>query len=572
MARPRALSALLFACCWLWLAVVAGAQPPAAPAPAAEAPPANAGQPASPAAETDPPAAAQPAAPPAPSEAPPAGAPVDSKEAAAKLSLEQEQIAERYRKFEELLLRMAELTAAEDPTRAALLRQTVARSKERLVGMQFERIIELLGGDRLTGAVNNQNDVVQDLKGLLDLLLSEDRAERLKSEQERIRGYLKEVNKLIKDQQGVQAQTSRGGQTDPLAQRQGKLAERTEQLGKQMSDDEAQAQGESPDGKKPESEREGDAQQGQPADGKPSEGKPGEGQPAEGKPGEGESGAEKPGDDKPKDDKPKDDASKSGDEKGTDEKPSDEGKPESSESGKPGEPSDAKPSESSGKPGQQGGESPPGSPGEGESEPGESGPQQPPPPESDAQKRVAAAQQRMKDAQEKLEKALREEAVEKQEEALRELEAAKAELEKILRQMREEEMARILAMLEARFRKMLELQVEVYEGTIRLDRLPAESRGRGSEIEASRLAKSEAQIALEADKALTLLREEGTAVAMPEALEQTRDDMRSVAAKLAEFDVAAITQGLEEDIIASLEEMIAALEKAQQDLEAQQSQ
>jgi hypothetical protein len=178
----------------------------------------------------------------------------------------------------------------------------------------------------------------------------------------------------------------------------------------------------------------------------------------------------------------------------------------------------------------------------------------------------------MKEAREKLEEALREEAVDKQEEALRELEAAKAELEKILRQMREEEMARLLAMLEARFRKMLDMQVEVYEGTIRLDRLPAESRGRGSEIESGRLSRSESQIVIEADKALTLLREEGSAVAMPEALEQTRDDMQQVMQKLAEFDVGALTQGVEEDIIASLEEMIAALEKAQQELESQQNQ
>ena len=72
----------------------------------------------------------------------------------------------------------------------------------------------------------------------------------------------------------------------------------------------------------------------------------------------------------------------------------------------------------------------------------------------------------MKEAEKKLEEAEREGAVEKQEEAIRELEQAKAELEEILRQLREEEIVRMLAMLEARFRKMLELQREVYDGTV----------------------------------------------------------------------------------------------------------
>ena len=86
-----------------------------------------------------------------------------------------------------------------------------------------------------------------------------------------------------------------------------------------------------------------------------------------------------------------------------------------------------------------------------------------------ARKRLEAARQRMKEAQEKLDEAEREGAVEKQEEAIRELEQAKAELEEILRQLREEEIVRMLAMLEARFQKMLLMQREVHEGTLRLD-------------------------------------------------------------------------------------------------------
>lgn len=173
----------------------------------------------------------------------------------------------------------------------------------------------------------------------------------------------------------------------------------------------------------------------------------------------------------------------------------------------------------------------------------------------------------MREAQKNLEDAQREGAVEKQEEAIRELELAKAELEEILRQLREEEIMRMLAMLEARFRKMLQLQREVYEGTKRLDKVPRPQRSHNHEIEAGRLSSKETQIIIECDKVLLLLREDGTAVAFPEAVQQAREDMQQVEGRLAQVKVDQITQQIEEDIIAALEEMIEALKKAQKDTE-----
>ena len=120
-------------------------------------------------------------------------------------------------------------------------------------------------------------------------------------------------------------------------------------------------------------------------------------------------------------------------------------------------------------------------------------------------------------------------------------------------------------MLEARFRKMLQMQEEVYEGTVRLDKVPAAERTHNHEIEASRLSGKESQIVVEVDKAALLLREDGSAVAFPEAVEQMRDDMQQVVTRLAQTKVDKITQGIEEDIIAALKDMIAALKKAQKD-------
>jgi len=125
----------------------------------------------------------------------------------------------------------------------------------------------------------------------------------------------------------------------------------------------------------------------------------------------------------------------------------------------------------------------------------------------------------------------------------------------------------MLAMLEARFRKMLVLQREVYEGTIQLDKIPKPQRSHNHEIESGRLSSKQQRIVVEADKALLLLHEDGTAVAFPEAVEQMREDMQQVVYRLARAKVGEITQAIEEDIIAALEEMIEALKKAQKDLE-----
>jgi hypothetical protein len=65
--------------------------------------------------------------------------------------------------------------------------------------------------------------------------------------------------------------------------------------------------------------------------------------------------------------------------------------------------------------------------------------------------------------------------------------------------------------------------------------------------------------------------EEGSSVAFPEAVEQMRGDMRQITERLGAVNVDAITQGLEQDVIAALEETIATLEKAIKDLEKKKS-
>lgn len=422
-----------------------------------------------------------------------------------KLALHERRIAEQYKHLEDVLLRMAELSAGSDPRRAALLKRAVAQSKDKLITVRLEQLVELLDKDQLSRAMESQSDLDLDLNALLELLMSENRSKSIEKEKERIRKYIKDLNRIIKQEKDIQGRTLGGDNTKRLSEEQGKLAEKTGGLADKMKADSG--------GKKSDDG-------GQKGD-KGEKGK-------EGKKGEKKEGK--------KGDKDADSEKKDG-EKGEEKSDADGQKGDKGEKGQKGQ--------------QQ---------------------QQQDQQKNPAEKRLQKAKQKMKEAEKKLKEAQHEGAAEKQEEALRELEQAKAELEEILRQLREEQIARLLAMLEARFRKMMQMQQQVYVGTLRLDAVPAKQRTHNHEIESSRLSGKESLIVVEVDKALLLLREDGTAVAFPEAIEQMREDMRQVVQRLSRAKVGKITQGIEEDILEALKDMVEALKKAQKDLDDRKQQ
>jgi hypothetical protein len=474
----------------------------------------------------------------------PAKTPADAPAAGDDLSVEQAQLADRFQRLEVVVGRLAEVSAGTDPRRAKLLREAIAQSREQDIQVRFDSTVKLLEDERLSAAANNQTELKNELDSLLTLLLKADRDSQIESEARRIRKYLQEVGRLIRLQKGLQARTEGGDNFKPLSQDQQQVAEETGKLGRSIaetegtekksdesskSDEEKSDQGnkngadkikKSEQSKDDQSSKPGDSSQKTPPDGKPSDAKPSDGKPSAGGPSPG---------------KPSDAA------------PSDSGKPSSS----PSNPSQGSP--------------PSGSPSDGSESPPQDAQQQQP--TDRAAQRLDAAQQRMQQAREKLDKAQREGATADQSEALKELQQAKAELERILRQLREEERERTLTMLAARFRKMLEAQVKVYDGTVRVDKVPESERGHDQEIESARLSREESLIVREADKAMLLLREEGSSVAFPEAVEQMREDMQQVTARLGDLKVGMLTQELEQDVIAALEETIAALEKALKDLE-----
>ena len=187
-----------------------------------------------------------------------------------------------------------------------------------------------------------------------------------------------------------------------------------------------------------------------------------------------------------------------------------------------------------------------------------------------SRRRLIAAQQRMDAAREQLERANRGDSRREQDKALEELENARAELEEILRQVREEEVERLLVQLEARVREMLRAERGVQSAA---DALAAgASAGRERELAAATLGRDQEAVGAAATKALALVRDDGTAVAIPQALEQIRDDSQQAAARLARGDVGGTTRGIVGDLVAGLEELLAALEKAQRDQKEQEKQ
>jgi hypothetical protein len=211
--------------------------------------------------------------------------------------------------------------------------------------------------------------------------------------------------------------------------------------------------------------------------------------------------------------------------------------------------------------------------GEGESKEGKQGNKKndnnlPSPQETPGRKQVQEASGDMRNAQKKIEEEKREPASQDQSEAVRKLEEVRKRLEDILRQLREEELRRLLAALEGRCRRMLAMQKEVYDGTIRVEAAivqnPDKKASRAEEQRSLQLSDREMEIVREANKCIELLEIEGSGVAFPEVFHQVRDDMVTVQRRLGKADVGVVTQGIEKDIIATLEDMIEALKKAQQ--------
>lgn len=428
------------------------------------------------------------------------------------LEAKQRIVHDQWKRLEETLLRMAETTAATDPDRAELIKKVIAQGKQKMIDPQFQTLTDLLKDGEISRALDNQKDLRADLNDLLKVLETENRMRRVKSEKERLKGYIRELEKIIAGQKNLQNRTMNADDLKKLAQDQAKLSQSADELKKKIDSD----------------ENDGAATDNQNSDANDNASD------AEDKKGQNQDqNAQNQNGDANNNQNQKDQNQESQNQNSDSQKGNSQQQNESDDSQQSDSPN-----------------------------------------EESTQDRLQKAQQKMEEAQKKLEQAQKDGAVEKQEEALRELEKAKSELEEILRQLRQEEEKRKLTQLEARFKKMLEMQKTIYDATLRLDQKLKQNDGKDIDgslsVECVRLSGRENDVFIEGNKALLLLQDDGTAVAMTEALAAAVDDMQAVIELFNKANVGLSSQTRQENILATLEELLEAIKRELKENEEQE--
>lgn len=533
-------------------------------------------------------------------------------------ALQQEMLARQYHEFEQALLRLAQRlersSKPEDKDKAVLLKKAIDLASKEGVNTRFDKLVSTLRSAKVDdlnefrNAINESDALTKNLLEMLQLLLSDNRAAQLKAEEKRLAELIKEINNIIRNEKTIR-NLNDAGKMDPnaLAKAQEKVTEATESVanslaGKKDAAGDPKASKGDPKNAKPgdpkgegkndtkEAKADGKPSEGKPNEGKPNEGKPGESKPNEGKPNEGKPSEAKPSEGKPNEGKPgeskpnegKPNEGKPSEGKPSESKPSEsKGKSDGKSESKPSEakPSEGKPSESKSASKGQPSQSPPS---QAKGDPQQGNPQQQPPsaeqqPPTPGKKQIQDAIENQKRAEDELKKAQRDPAGKNIDEAIKNLEIVRKKLEELLRQIREEETERLLTALQQRCEQMLQMQIEVYEGTVKIDKSftdnPTDTtERRAGEQKSVQLGNREGEIVSICDKTIQLLQAEGSSVAFAHVFVDVRGEMVTVQNRLGRANVDTITQRHEENIIATLKEMIAALKKARQDMENKKNQ
>ena len=450
----------------------------------------------------------------------------DSKAVQVDVTGSQERLKQQFKDFTTDLLRLAQRLEAspkaEDRDKAMALKNALKVASDQGIEMKFSTLILALRSsdsfkniETLQGVLTQNQEIREDLRKLIDVLLKDDRESQLRKERQEVQDLLEKLKGVIEKQERVQANTELGklGKND-IAKAQGKVTKETKDLiDPKKAGDSKDSDGKGKDGK------DSKAGDGKGKDGKDSKGGDGKGKDSKG----GEGKDSKGGDGKGKD-------SKGGD--GKDSKGGD------SKSGQDSQDGSAQPSPSS-------------------------------PETQNAKKQIQEGINKQQEAEKKIAQDDKKGASENQSEAVDKLKQAQKKLEDLLKQLREEELERLLAQLQSRCEKMLAMQIAVRDNTVSLDKTilsnPDKKATRADDQKALELSDREDDILKEATKALTLIESEGSAVAFAEVFKQVVGDMATAAGRLRRADVGQVTVSIENDIIDSLKEMIEAFKKARKD-------
>jgi hypothetical protein len=485
----------------------------------------------------------------------------------------------------------------EDRARAQIIEDALKRAEERGVKNLFEEIINGLDakGDPsssdLARLIQKDKELNKAIQEIIDILESDDALTKLRKEIESTEKLVKDIKQLKADQEDHNALNLRpNSDADKQARAQNDLARRTQDLANKVGgrkDDpkdpakpenkENQAKTDPKGGEKPgESKPDNQQAKGEPKDpnGNPTDPKspngeqkpnpmggmmPDAGDKPMPKTGEPMAGEPKPGEQKPTGDMPPmQGPSKPPEDMKGGAKPSDPNGGEPKPSGSPMSPMDSQQGNSKSNPS-------PGSP----QNPNNNNAQQPKDP---AEKNLKDAVPDQKGAEQDLKNNDKQNATKKEEKAIEKIDKALEELEKRLKQLREKEQAKKLDDLEQRIEAMLRKQRAVRAATKNINDGILARKGDGKP-ETADVQKAQVQgnieneLVTDANEALKLLKDEGSAVVFAGVLTEVRKDMESVRDRLNNGNVGEDTLYVEDQIIAQLEKMLEAVKKQKKNLQ-----
>ena len=164
------------------------------------------------------------------------------------LATDQDAIRARYKRFNLTLQQMAEILRKQDPERADLLFRALGKSQETRIDDQMTLILSLLNKEQpqLGEAIERQEELLEQLKLVLELLQSEDRRSEIEREKLRLQELVKDINKLLGKEKDIRAGTERGDDAKKLADKQAELEKQTDNLQKKVERQDAEKNGELP--------------------------------------------------------------------------------------------------------------------------------------------------------------------------------------------------------------------------------------------------------------------------------------------------------------------------------------
>ena len=154
-----------------------------------------------------------------------------------ELADQQQQVAERYRRLEELLLRLADVEADENAERAALLRRAAKQSRDLFVLDRLNTASQSLRSQQFKNAIDSQNSAKEGLERMLTLLLSEDRPQRIRDEKERVGKMIQELKLVERLQKSTRARTENGMALEAISDEQQQIGDRAEKVRETLSED-----------------------------------------------------------------------------------------------------------------------------------------------------------------------------------------------------------------------------------------------------------------------------------------------------------------------------------------------